>query len=369
MIKKLQFPSLNKSAWVLVSVVELLIILVLGTWVGIKMWNEREAKKKVYTPSTMTVEAQPVEVGDFENFVTTVGTLKASESVILRPQEGGKIEKILFNSSAYVKEGDLLVQFDDSVQRAQLQEAQAKVVGYKAEYGRAESLVKRNAFPKSKLDEAFMRYKMAEADVNMIQSKIDQMKLKAPFDGVVGLRDVSVGAYLKPGEDLVTLAQIDPMKVDFKISEVFLGKFSVGQEVDVEVDGFLGQEFTGTIEAIDPTADEAGHSIRVQAALPNKDHLLKPGLFAKVKFRTDIHENAMMVPEAAVESEGNQEYVYVVLDGVAHKAPVVTGNRNGKNVEIRSGLKPGLMVVTAGQLRIGEGSPVVVVPHKESHAY
>lgn len=358
-----------KSLWAIFALVELVIIICVALWALIAWLKDDDAAQKKYQLPTVTVEAKPVERTDFETFISAVGTLKANESIIVRPQEGGVIKSVSFSSGEYVKKGEVLLELEDRVLQAQLQEALAKRDTRKAEYDRAESLFAKKAYPKSKRDEALGNYKVSKASVDLMQAKVQQSILSAPFDGIVGLKDVSVGAYIKPGEEIVSLDNVDPILIDFRISEIHLDKVTVGQTVQVEIDGFSQNLYEATIEAIDPVVDAAGHSIRVRAKMQNRGRDLKPGLFARVRFTESLHEKTMIVPESAVETEGNQEFVYAVIDGIARRAPIKTGGRNGRDVEVKSGLQPGMMVVTSGQMRIGEGFPVIVVPDKKKLGY
>lgn len=359
----------ERTAWVIVAGVELLLILGLVGWMGLSYWKSASAEKKKYQLPTMTVEAQPVEMGDYETFISTVGTLKANESVDIRAQDGGVIKEILFKSGTPVNKGETLIILDDQLLKANLAEAQARARLAKVEYERAENLFKKRAIPQSKRDDAKAKMEMADAQVEMSKVKLEQSILKAPFTGIIGLKDVSVGAYVKPAQEIVTLDNLNPIKIDFRISEIHLEKIKVGQNIAVEVDGFPHLQYTATIEAIDPIVDAAGHSIRARATMANPNFELKPGLFARIRFSESLHSNAMLVPESAIETEGNQEFVFVIVDGIARRAPIKTGGRNGKDVEVLSGLQPGMMVVTSGQMRIGEGFPVIVIPDKEKIGY
>ena len=186
----------------------------------------------------------------------------------------------------------------------------------------------------------------------------------APFDGVLGIVDLSLGYFVKGGDDLFTLDDIDPMKVDFRVGEVLLNKLKIGDKITIEVDGFPDNTYVAQIEAIDTNVDPLGHSVRVQATFDNVDGDLRPGLFAKVKLRTAIHQNTIMIPESAVESRGKQEYVYTVEKGVAKMAGIKTGIRNGENVQVTRGLRPGDQVIFAGQMRVQPNYPVFIVPSR-----
>jgi len=382
-IKKINLPSIKGEIdfsnlknlmykpmflWGVIAV-EFLIIISLSTWLGTILWLNRPKAEEARKIEPRPVIAQPVKTTNFEVLLKVSGKLEATDSVVIKPTEPGVIKDILFVSGAPVQKGEILIQLDDTLEYARVQEAEAKLKHAEAAYERAENLLKREVGPAKERDRALAELEVAKAHLNTAQKRLEQTTLRAPFDGIVSLKTISVGAYVKPGEELLTIVDINPIKVDFQVSEVYLKKLQVGQEIEVEVQGFPQNIYTAVIEAIDPVIESQGHSIKVRATIPNRNRDLKPGLFATIILRTETHQGAMIVPESAIETQGNQEYVYVVLDGVARKAPVKTGERNGKDVEILTGLKPGLMVITAGQLSIQDGYPVTVVDLKKIKAY
>ena len=180
----------------------------------------------------------------------------------------------------------------------------------------------------------------------------------APFDGVVGLRSVGVGDYVAVGTNLITLTDIDPIKIDFRVPEIFLGQVRVGQTIEIRVDAIPDRTFTGQIYVIDPVVDVNGRAIRLRARAPNPDGALKPGLFARVTIVTDAREGALMVPEAAVMPAGAGKAVYRIDNGNARLTKVEIGKRLAGKVEITEGLKAGDRVVIAGQMRLRDGAPV-----------
>ncbi|MEI8321038.1 MAG: efflux RND transporter periplasmic adaptor subunit [Alphaproteobacteria bacterium] len=309
------------------------------------------------------VEAAPVEEGTFETFVTIMGTLRANQSILVRPEVEGKIKSIKFQTGDKVSKGDVLIEMDDAIYKAIEKESVAKVLLYKGKYERAEKLYEHQAGTLKEKEENFAQLKMAEADFDKAYNQRQKTIIRAPFDGIVGFKDISIGSYVRPGEDLVTLDELDPIKVDFRVGENMIDRIALGKKVELVVEGFLDNQFEATIEAIDPNVEPIGHSIRIRAALDNSDDLFKPGLFAKVKMMDTSHENIIMVPESAIENRGNRESVYVIENGMAKNVVVKVGNRNGEKVEILSGLKPGQVVVTAGQMRFRDKeNPVIILP-------
>lgn len=317
--------------------------------------------KKRELPQSI-VEALPVELGTFETFTSVVGTLKSNESVIIRPEVEGVIQDIRFKSGDTVSKFDTLMHMQSGVYQALLKEAKAKLELYKGKYERAQILYDRKSGTLKERDEMYAQMKIAEAEVDKARTQLGKTVIQAPFTGVIGLKNISPGAYVRVGEDLVTLDDLDPMKIEFRLGENMIDKVEVGKVVQVEIDGFPDNVFEAKIEAIDTNIDPMGHSLRVRAHLENKDELFKPGLYAKVKLLVSSHENVIMVPESAIESRGNQEYVYRVEDGKARYTVVKTGGRNGEKVEILAGLKPGQTVIVAGQMKVQDKWPVMAVP-------
>ena len=359
-----KMPSASEGTLRSIVIFQTLLIiggLSFGGWFYWTKMKNPEGPKKRELPQAL-VEALPVELGTFETFTSVVGTLKSNESIIVRPEVEGVIKQVNFKSGASVSKGDILFVLEDGVYRAMKKEAQAKVELWKGKYERAKILYERKAGTLREQEESFAQLKMAEADLDKVNRQLKKTTIRAPFNGVVGFKAISPGAYVRPGEDLVTLDDLDPMNIEFRLGENMIDKLEVGKVVQVEIDGFPDNVFEATIEAIDTNVDPMGHSIRVRAQLSNKEELFKPGLFGKVKLLVSAHEDVIMVPESAVESRGNQDYVYRVEDGKALQTFVKTGGRNGEKIEILAGLEPGQTVIVAGQMKVQDKWPVKAVP-------
>jgi membrane fusion protein (multidrug efflux system) len=359
-----KIPSLNESTLRGILFFQTLLIIGGLSYGGWFYWTKirgSEETKKRDIPQSI-VEALPVELGTFETFTSVVGTLKSNESIVVRSEVEGVIKDVRFKSGESVSKGDVLIVLEDGVYRALKKEAQAKVELYKGKYERAKILYERKAGTLKEKEEMFAQLAIAQAELEKANSQLKKTTIRAPFNGVVGFKTISPGAYVRVGEDLVTLDDLDPMNIEFRLGENMIDKLEVGKVVQVEIDGFPDNVFEATIEAVDTNIDPMGHSIRVRAQLANKEELFKPGLFGKVKLLISAHEDVIMVPEAAVESRGNQEYVYRVEDGKARYTVVKTGGRNGEKVEILSGLEPGQTVIVAGQMKVQDKWPVMAVP-------
>jgi membrane fusion protein (multidrug efflux system) len=322
---------------------------------------QQAARPNVEVP----VEAVPVSVGPIQRRLTAVGSLRSNESVIVRPEIAGRIAEFKFQEGQRVKQGQPLVVLDDSVWRAELEQAQAALELANSNYERAVDLLKRKAGTTKARDETLAELRADQAALELAKARLDKTVLKAPFDGVIGLRKVSVGEFVDAGADIVNLEQIDPLKVDFRVAEVYVASVKPGQELDLGVDAFPGEKFTGKVYAIDPLIDENGRSILLRASLPNPDGRLRPGLFARISLVLNERDNAIQVPEQALVPQGQEQFVFKVVDGKAAFTKVKVGIRRNGMAEITDGLAPGDVVVTAGQLKIRDGVPVKVVPKAE----
>tara|TARA_R110002050_G_scaffold44262_2_gene105556 strand:+ start:15874 stop:17061 length:1188 start_codon:yes stop_codon:yes gene_type:complete len=340
---------------------QLVVILSLVSWIAYNFYLASAFNSNPKMPE-IAVEAEDVSTKTFEQFINTVGTLRSNQTITVKPEVDGKIQEFFVKSGQFVKKDTPLIQLNSTAYKAQFKEADAKLKLAKAKYERAKLLQKRGAGKKTDKEEAYASMLVAEAEVEKTQSHLDKTLITSPFEGFLGMLDINLGQYVKVGEDLITLDDTDPIKVDFRIPEKLLTKVKVGELVTLEIDGFDGNIFEAEIESIDTVIDPLGHSIRVRASFENLDNELRPGLFANVKIRTEVHENVIMVRESSVESLGNQEFVYVVENGVAKQRGVKTGERNGEHVEILKGLAPGQKVVYAGQMKIQHNVPVYVVP-------
>ncbi len=302
------------------------------------------------------VEAATVSQETLVRSIVAVGSLLANESVILRPEIEGKVVKIHFNEGERVKQGDLLVSLDDSIYKAELRQADARLKLSEANTRRINSLRKKGLSNEQEEDQAVSELGVNKASRVLASTRLQKMSIHAPFDGTIGLRRTSEGDYLASGQDIVTLINSNPIKLEFRIPEIYLSEIAVGQTVDARVDAFRGETFSGEVYAIAPEVDVGGRSFMVRARIPNDDNRLVPGLFAQVELVLERKDNALLVPEAALMPAGDKQYVYRIVDGKASRSEVVLGLRQGDRVEVLSGLEPGARVITAGQMKIMDGS-------------
>ncbi len=316
------------------------------------------AAAQTTSEKSVLVEAAPVTVRTLERKIQAVGSLRSNESVIIRPEIPGIIETIEFNEGQAVKKGQLLINIHEGVPAAELYEVEAQLRLSIANEKRARELAAKGSGTVRSLDEAKASTEVNRARVALAKAKVAKFHLRAPFDGVLGLRQVSVGDYLVPGQDVVNLEAIDTLKVDFRIPETFFSLLKVDQRVDISVDAYKGRVFQGIVYAIDPQIDPAGRSVAVRARIPNPDGVLAPGLFARVSLIVKETTGAILIPEQATMPRGDEQFVFKIMNGKVITIKVVPGMRREGMVEIVEGLTEGDIVVVAGHLKLREGTPV-----------
>jgi len=303
------------------------------------------------------VETAAAEEIPFARGITAVGSLRSDEAVVLRPEVAGRIRDINFSEGAPVRKGQLLIRLDDSIPRAELEQARANLALAQSQNRRATNLHAEGFISQQARDEATSSLKVQQAAVVLAQARLDKTAILAPFDGIIGLRSVSVGDYVSEGQDLAPLEAIDPLKVDFRVPELYLTQLKVGQSLQVGFDALPGQSRAGRVYAISPLIDAGGRSVVLRAQVENDDAVLRPGLFARVQLLFN-EDKALVVPEAALAPSGAVQYVYRVTDGRAERVEVTIGERREGRVEILTGLAAGDRVVVAGLQRITDGAPV-----------
>lgn len=309
----------------------------------------------------MPVEAETVTPQRVAREIIAVGSLSSDESVTLASEIPGRISHISFREGQPVAAGALLFRLDDSVYQAEREQARASLSLSERNHERALELFERKLVSARERDEAAAKLAVDRATLALAEARLAKTRITAPFAGVVGLRQVSPGDYINPGQALAPLEALSVLKANFRLSESALSRIKVGQILNLEVDAYPGEVFPGKVYAIDPVLAEATRSIGVRARVPNEHGRLRPGLFARVKLVISEKLDAIMVPEQAIVPQGEKLLVYVIEDGKAAIRPVTTGLRTGGRVEILSGVQPGDIVITAGVQKIGPGAPVMAI--------
>ncbi len=304
------------------------------------------------------VETAKVSASGFHDDVAAVGSLKSNESVVLRPEIAGRIAAIHLREGMPAPKGAVLVALDAATQAAELRQAEANLALSQANFKRTEDLYQKKFVSERARDESAANLKVLEAAVALAQAKLQKTQIRAPFAGIVGIRNVSVGDYVKEGQELINIEDIGSLKVDFRLPENYLGRLQKGQAVELSSDAMPGQTFKGVLDAIDPLLDASGRAISLRARLANPDLKLRPGMFVRVRLAFGGERQGLAVPEEALVPAGNDNFVFRVAEGKAQRVMVKLGQRRGATVEIVEGLKAGDEVVTAGQLKLRDGVPV-----------
>lgn len=290
-----------------------------------------------------------------------VGTLRANQSVMLRTEVTGRVASIGFRDGSAVKQGQLLVGLDASLNEAEVAQARAELDLARANLKRTADLASKNFVSGSAQDTAESNVQVLAAKLQLAQARLAKMRVTAPFNGVVGIRNISVGDVVRDGTDLVNVEDISRLKVDFRLPERVFTQLKAGQPVEVVTDAVPNQRFSGRVDAINPRIDANGRSLEVRAELPNTEGRLRPGMFARVRVTVGDRADALMVPEEAIVPQGDSFIVYRVAEGAARRVPVTLGVRRNGLVEIAGSVKPGDRVVTAGVRVQRDGQPVRVV--------
>lgn len=308
-------------------------------------------------PDALQVDVMPVRQQRLTQQVSTVGSLLAQNTVTLRAENSGRIAKILFKEGSPTTAGALLVQLDTELLQAELKQAQAQLSLAQSRSHRAKQLTQQGFISAQAQDESNSERAVAAAQVAIIQAKINKSQIKAPFDGVLGLRNVSLGDYVSDGTEIVTLSSLDQLQVDFRVPEQYLNQITIGTPIRLRLDAQVGREFLGEVNAISPLLDEQGRSVLLRAHVPNPDLELRPGQFARVI--VDLTENeGLMIPETALSPSGQSQYVYRVKDNdIAERVEVQVGIRRDGWVQV-TGLKDNDLVLTTGLQKVQNGSKV-----------
>lgn len=311
----------------------------------------------------VSVETAPVQVTRASLDVQAVGSLAANESVTVRPEIPGRIATIHFREGQRVRAGERLLSLEADEYRARLAQSVAEADLARLNFQRAEDLYRQKAGSRQDFDSATAKLKAAEATRELDQVRLAKTEIAAPFTGVLGLRRVSPGDYVEAGDALVTLVNDDPVKLDLRLPERYANSVRPGHRVALRVDALPQREFTGEVYAVDPALDPATRTLVVRAKVPNGEGLLRPGMFVRASTVLEQRDQALWIPEEAVVPRGARQFVFRVVDGKASEVEVSTGLRDRARVEVLSGLGSADTVVTAGQMKLRDGTPVqAVVP-------
>jgi len=323
-----------------------------------------------FSEPASTVSTTEAKSESWQPRIDAVGALSAVRGVDVSNEVAGKVESINFESGQKVEKGDLIVQLDDSTEQAQLPGKKAQLKLARTNLERTRRLVERKLTATENLDTVQSELDQAESAVAELKAIIAKKAIRAPFDGTLGIRQVNEGEFLPAGTNIVTLQALDPLHADFTLPEQYLDRVQADQQVELSVATWPGRKFTGHINAVSVKVDPSSHNFSVQATVDNPEHVLKPGLFADVEVLAGEPEQLVVVPKPAVTYSLYGDAVYVVTEEgkddqgnpilKAHQRFVRVGRSQGEWVAVTEGLEPGDRVVTAGQLKLHDGSPVKI---------
>jgi membrane fusion protein (multidrug efflux system) len=374
-----------------------LLGVICGGLVGFNLFRQQAIENFFATmqPPAVTVSASEVEATTWQPVIEAFGTVGAAQGVDLAVQTSGVVEEILFTANDRLDEGQLLVQIDDAIERADLIAARAAVERDRQALERVRTLSERGVSSSANLETAESDLAASTSQLQRLEAVLEQKAVKAPFSGIIGIPRIEVGQYVSAGTEIATLQNLDRMRVDFTVREQDLGRIEIGQSVRSGVAAAGELTFKGEITGIEPKVDPASRLVSIRAEIENAEGELRPGQFARVEVVLPEEEGILAVPQTAVISSLYGDYVYVVsrqpaeepgageeepltssVSGearaqgadaddeepplIARQVFVRTGRRSGGIVEIVEGLEVGQLVVTAGQNKLSNGARVVI---------
>lgn len=308
------------------------------------------------------VEAFKTKAGTMSKRVKTMGRLVANHAVLLKSETQGTVQSIPFKEGEGVKEGDVLIQFNDDAVRAELKTAEAEYDLTKADYERKKALNENRVTSSSEYQKAHAQFKIAEGKLEGLRARLQKMAIVAPVSGIAGIIEsgIGIGSYVQPGTELLTVVNNNPMYVEFKVPEKYLADIGSGQMAEVTIDGLPNKTFWATVEAIDSKIDAPSRSIRVKGSIPNDEDVLRSGQFARVALVIGEKNDAIVIPENAVQRLGEREYVWIIQNGVTKQRAILTGSYENGMVEAEAGLTKDMLVVTSGPVHLRPDMPVKI---------
>lgn len=355
-----------------IFLVILAVVATLLLFGGIKAWqivHLIHAGKATQPPPT-TVTSALVQQADWQPTLSAVGSISPVQGATISAELAGRVAEINFDSGAQVQEGQPLLKLDTGAEEAQLRAAQADAELAKAELDRSQNLAKGNVISKAEFDTARAKYDAAKAAVDNMQAVIAKKAIRAPFTGTAGIRYVNPGQMVAVGDKLVSLQTLDRVFVDFSLPQNDLPKVSTGLEVHVRTDALPGREFKGMLNAINPGVDAATRSVQMQASLENKDHALRPGMFAKIEVLLPQKNTTLFIPATAVSYAPFGDSVFIIekkqnqetkKEELALRQQFIRlGEARGDFVAVTEGLKKGQMIVSTGAFKLRNGMDVTI---------
>ncbi|ANB67966.1 MULTISPECIES: efflux RND transporter periplasmic adaptor subunit [Aeromonas] len=358
------------------AIMLLIAIALFGSVIGFNLFKQKMiAQYMANRPEPeFPVTAMVTKAQDWVPTIEAIGFIEPNQGVTLSTELAGTIDAITFESGKPVKADQLLLSLDSTVERANLRASQAKLPAAKAKFDRFQNLYKTSSISKEQLDEAEAAYRSLEADIESLKATIARREVRAPFSGVVGLRNVFLGQYLQPGTDIVRLEDTSVMRLRFTVPQTDISKIKLGQTIKINVDAYPQTQFDGHITAIEPAVNFQSGLIQVQADIPNNDGQLRSGMFARASIILPTVKDQIVIPQSAISFTLYGQNVYVLKEGEetdkegnkvkvlrAKQVVVKAGERRGNDVHVLSGIQAGDQIVLSGQVRLSNDTKVHVV--------
>ena len=324
-------------------------------WIG---GDNAASAKRSGKAKIVTVEIAPIRLATIPLTIQSVGTLTAAEAVALTVKVTGLVKRVSFTEGQWVKRGTVLVSLDAAALQAELEKARAERQNAQQLHLRALALVKSRNVSAARVDELGSLLAATDAAVRVREAELASYQIRAPFSGRLGLRDLSVGALVRPGDVITTLDDTRVMKLDFEVPEIAIAAVKAGLDVSASSGAFPGTVFRGKVATVDPRVDPVTRSVKIRARVPNKDGALKPGMFLTVTLGIGENQNAILIPEEAILATPTGHFVFTIDKGVAYRGEVKIGRRLTGEAEILDGLKSGARVVVGGIQKLRDGRAV-----------
>ena len=331
-------------------------------YIGYK--NAQMMKMMKYPPASVSVAVS--KIGDWQPYIHTIGNVTAINSVNVTTQVAGQVKGIYFKSGEFVHKNQLLVTLDDSLQLAQLKQYKSQLIVNKFNYLQYKKAYEKNAVSKASYIQMLSTLKQNEALINQTEVVINDMTVRAPFSGIVGIRNsssVNLGQYIQPGTSIIPLYSVNPIYIDFTMPQNDLHNLKIDQKVKVELDSYH-KTFTGRIKTISIDVNTVSRNITVRVIIDNGSLILRPGMFVTGRVFLPVIHNVVTVPATAVTYNPYGDFIYIVVKKngqyIANTDYVAVGQQRNDTAVISKGLKPGAIVVTAGQVKLRNGAPVII---------
>lgn len=338
------------------SIVAVGLVAVIG-WLYFSKESGVDNRRGMSAPTVVVTEARNLE---FRDTIQGLGTAKASQSVDIMARVSQTVREIHFEDGQDVEKGQLLIQLNDREERARVKDLEFRLSEARRQLNRLIELARENVASRSMLDEQEVRVEQTIAELSVARSRLDEMQIKAPFAGRLGIRQVSIGSLARPGEVITTLDALDPIYVDFSVPELYLPSLAPGQQVAASSAAYENRVFSGQIKSLASRVDPVTRSIQVRAEINNETRELRPGMLLTVELERG-RDYTLMIPESAVIPIRNEQHVYRINDESRAEMTVVSiGRRLPGWVEVLSGLEEGDQVIIEGTVRVRDGLPVNV---------